>query len=331
MIADVFRPPPLLDPTRARYKDWLHLNVFDHASGMIGLFNGSLHGPPDDDRSCILGTALVHHPDYGWVGNTEVGGYEGTALGVASVALHDTAIALEPDGRVRASVAMPRDALHARCAGRPLAPSLDIELPLPFGDGWISWRVVPALSLQGDVSLGERTLPLDGAAGYHDHNWGRWRWGDDLGWEWGAFAAVEHGPVIVVTRTTDRAHRLLNPALLTVDAGPLRRTFSGGQVEMTTAGRLQERLRRLPGALAALHESRRSTGLPSNMVVRADDGWSRVDLRFTARAAAQLIAAEPTSRGYSFIHELVGTFTARWEAAGTAHRIEGLGVFEYVC
>jgi threonine dehydratase len=29
VITDALRPPPPLDPTRAAYKDWLHLNVFD--------------------------------------------------------------------------------------------------------------------------------------------------------------------------------------------------------------------------------------------------------------------------------------------------------------
>lgn len=331
MIGDVFRPPPLLDPSRARYKDWLHLNVFDHASGAVGLFNGSLHGPPEDERSCIVGTALVHHPDCGWVGNTEVGGYEASAVGIASVALHDTAIALEADGLVRASATMPRDALHARLAARPQTAALDIDLPLPLGDGWISWRVVPVLSLEGEISLGGRAIALEGAVGYHDHNWGRWRWGDDLGWEWGAFVSGDNGPVIVVTRTTDRAHRMLSAPFVTVDSGPVRRSFSGRQVGMRTSGRCDARLRRLPGALAALHESRRSIRLPAQLAVGAHDGWSRLDLQFTARAAAQLIAAEPTTRGYSFIHELVGTFTARWESGGRARQIEGLGVFEYVC
>ena len=76
MIDDALRPPPLTDPDVQAYKDWLHLNVFDHASGAVMLFNGSLHGAPADRRARTIGTALVHLPDGRWMATSSFAAFK---------------------------------------------------------------------------------------------------------------------------------------------------------------------------------------------------------------------------------------------------------------
>jgi len=53
--------------------------------------------------------------------------------------------------------------------------------------GWLSGYVVPVISggLSGALDAGGRAVPLDGATGYHDHNWGFWR---GVSWQWGQVA-----------------------------------------------------------------------------------------------------------------------------------------------
>jgi hypothetical protein len=55
--------------------------------------------------------------------------------------------------------------------------------------GWISGYVVPVLSgpVSGTLSSGALRVSLDGATGYHDHNWGFWQ---GVSWQWGQ---VSHG------------------------------------------------------------------------------------------------------------------------------------------
>ena len=330
-MPDTLRPPPPLDPARARYKDWLHLNVFDHAGGSVGLFNGSLHGAPEDARSRVIGTALVHHPALGWLGNTEVAGFDTGVVTARGIALAQVAVALAPSGgTVHAAATFAGDGVVASLAATPQSAPLDVDLPLPFGEGWISWRVVPSLALEGRLSLGGDPCDLGRATAYHDHNWGRWRWGDDVGWEWGAFASAGDGETIVVSRTTDREHSTRGPALVTIDRAGRRRAFAGSQADVTCAGRFDGRLRRIPGALAALHGDRAHPSLPERVVVSARDGFDALELTFTVRAAAQLVAAEPTRRGYSFIHELVGAWQARRRGISGSYDSAGLGVFEWV-
>jgi hypothetical protein len=50
--------------------------------------------------------------------------------------------------------------------------------------GWLSGYVVPVLSgeVTGVLRVGTRDVSLEGATGYHDHNWGFW---EGVTWQWG--------------------------------------------------------------------------------------------------------------------------------------------------
>jgi hypothetical protein len=330
-MLDALRFPGLFDTQAGAYKDWFHVNLFDHASGAVGLLNVSLHGAPEDERSRAGGAALLHLPGTGWLGNTEMTGLAEARIGLSSLSLAGMAIALPGAGLLLASAHLPDDGLDLRLTAAARTLPLDVERQVPFGSGWISWRVLPRLAVvEGSLRAGAHTLDLAAASVYHDHNWGRWHWGDDAGWVWGAFLAPAPGPCFVVSQVSDRSHRHFGASHLTVDAGGTRRTFRGPAVEVAGDGALDARLRRLPGALAALHQDRRSPRLPARVRVSAGDGFDRVALDFRPRAAAQLIAADPVVPGYGFLHEMVGEFTATGHVGGTELGCAGLAVFEYV-
>ena len=331
MSVDVLRPPPFLDATAPAYKDWLHVNVFDHATGAVGIFNASLHGAPTDERSRAVGTALVHLPELGWVGNTEVLSLGEADVGTTSIGLEHVAVATDPSSRtVLVSAQLAGDALEAGITATARTRPIDIALHYPFGPGWIAWYAVPQLSVTGGMVVGGHRIDLSSATAYHDHNWGRWHWGADIGWEWGACASTGRDVSVVVSRATDRAHSTSTGTMLVADAGGLRRTFPAGTVRITYEGRFAEPLRRLPGALAALHQDRIAPRLPARIVVHADDGVDRVEVSVYPRAAAQVIAGDPSRRGYGFIHEIVGACTMTCRIDGREHEAQGLAVFEYV-
>jgi hypothetical protein len=81
-------------------------------------------------------------------------------------------------------------------AGDPVTGTLVLDVPpgrsLPpatirGANGWITGYAVPALSgtFSGELRVGRDAIRLDGAAGYHDHNWGFWR---GVTWQWGQVA-----------------------------------------------------------------------------------------------------------------------------------------------
>jgi hypothetical protein len=326
---DGLRPPAPGDPSADAYKDWLHLNVLDHASGAVGLVNVSLTGDPADPRSRAAGTALLHVPGHGWAGNLEALGFAEARIGPAAIGLEHVALAVDyAAGTVAASAHFEDEGFALDVRTESLVPAFSIEEPLPLGPGWFSWYAVGRLSVAGQASVDGRVLRLESASAYHDHNWGRWHWGDDLGWDWGAFVAPHPGPAVILIRVTDRAHETAHPPALVVHLDGRRRTFSGPRIEIEERGRLTTRLRRVPGSLAALHSDRADPELPATITLRADDGFDRLQIEFEARAAAQVIAADPVVRGYGFIHELVGEFRCEGRIAGDELASEGLGVVE---
>ena len=329
MALDAPRAPSALDPLAGLYKDWLHLNLFDPASGLIGLVNVAAHGAPGDPHARAVGAALVHVPGHGWAGNLEAMALDDASFGERGIGLRSVAIGLDAM-TVLASARLPQDGLELTVTARATTAPLTVPLRLPLGDGWISWSAVSHLAVEGDATVAGRTISLDGCDAYHDHNWGRWRWGDDIGWRWGCFLAPGGDPSFVIGRTYDRLHRAGGRPVLLVHSGGQRRMFTGSSVRIDTAGTLDARPRRLPGALAALHVDRARPALPAEVHVDVDDARGRVRLRFRAAAAAQVITAEPGERGYGFIHELPGTFEASGNVGGTAIEAEGLGIYEHV-
>jgi hypothetical protein len=115
-----------------------------------------------------------------------------------------------------------------------------------------------------------------------------------------------------------------------VDHDGMRRTFTGARAELTWHGPSVSPTRRIPGALAALHEDRRRPEVPANLRVLARSGPDTVDLVFAGRAMAQLILADPVVVGYSFLHEISGRFEAGGRLAGRSFRLDGLGIVEWL-
>ena len=325
---DRLRPPPTLDLRAPAYKDWLHLNVFDHAAGMVTLFNASLHGDPDDPRSLAVGTVVAADLEGELAAEVVVADIDDAVVSPTSIGVGDLlTVSLDGD-RVEVTARLPAGRGEVAVEMVPTAPPIIAETPVRFGSGWIAWRASPRGMVEGSWVDGGRGGPMDRLAAYHDHNWGRWHWGDDAGWEWAALLA-EDGATIVLTHTTDREHRTGSPVVLAVFDGAVRR-FPGGTVSVGHHGHFAGDLVRLPGAMAALHGGRLQPRLPELVGVVADDGIDRIEVELAPVHGCQLITADPVVPGYGFIHELMGRFTYRGRVDGAAISGSGLGVFEYV-
>ena len=328
---DFLRPPTPSDPTARAYKDWFHLNFFDLKTGLVGLVNVSLHGPPDDRRSRAVGVALTAELAQGWCGGIEIAGFSTAGIEFQALSLETVSLSVAPDqNALHASVRRAEDGLSLSVVATPLTRPFSYDLHAPFGSGWISWSVLPMLKLMGELKSDERTISLNDAIGYYDHNWGRWFWGDDAAWEWGAFVLAEPGAIVVFARACDKAHRHYGEVHLTLIPSAGGHTMQFTRVSVRLSGRLSQPERRIPGALAAIHPDRRRPGLPGVVEITASNGVDELYLRFDAETSAQLILAEPTRPGYAFINELVGRCRLSANIDGAQIASEGLGVFEYV-
>jgi hypothetical protein len=187
--------------------------------------------------------------------------------------------------------------------------------------------VVPRLRAEGWATIPGEPVDYGYLCAYHDHNWGRWHWGENIGWDWGSFQSPNKAS-IVLAHTTDAAHQRTGPACLIVDIDCGRRIFTGGRVRLSWSRPDLRPTRRFPGALAALRADRAGTRVPRELHVVANDGSDSVELQFVAESAAQLILADPVLVGYSFLHEMVGTFVAQGQVNGGVFETRGLAVVE---
>ncbi|HHI70221.1 MAG TPA: hypothetical protein ENJ91_04410 [Rhodobacteraceae bacterium] len=322
--------PPPADPTARAYKDWLHLNVFVPQDGIVALINTSLHSSPADARARAVGVALGSGPEGEWAGGIEICGLTDARIEPQAVFLSTVSISAAQDqSALLASVRRPEDGFVADLQARPLLPHIGLELQSAFGSGWIGWAVMPVMELSGHLELGGRKIPLKGALGYHDHNWGRWLWGEDVAWEWGTFVLADR-TVIVFARSCDRLHDAPGMPHVFLVQGERVFQFAPERVEIILENRMIQPQRRLPGALAAVHPDRAMPDLPGRVTLRGESPDAMFELEFTARSAAQLILAEPTAPGTSYINEISGTCSFIGQIKGAPVRETGMGIFEYV-
>jgi hypothetical protein len=89
-----------------------------------------------------------------------------------------------------ASESAPTSAASALTGEIALDAAPDRSLPpavIHGAHGWLSGYVVPVLSgaFHGVLRVGGDEVSVEGAAGYHDHNWGFW---EGVRWQWGQVA-----------------------------------------------------------------------------------------------------------------------------------------------
>jgi hypothetical protein len=332
LATDYIRSPSPLDLAASAYKDWLHVNVFLPEAGIVAIVNTSLHGDPLSPSALAVGTCLVHrrHSLPGLAAEVDVRerSSPGVAIGASSIDVVGTARIGLGDGEYLTAVGRAEGA-HLELSAMPAAEPIEAELPVPFGSGWIAWRAMPRLELDGWLTFGGTRFSLASAIGYHDHNWGRWYWGDDIGWQWGTFPSAASSATLTIARRTDRQHRTGEP-IARLQAGRRCKDFPRGTVSVRYSGLLDRPLRRLPGAMAALRCDRQRPNLPSRVTVRVDDGFDRVEVVFDVDDAVQLITGDPARPGQTFIHELMGRFQMSGWLGGERLEAHGVGVFEHV-
>ncbi|NOD88202.1 MULTISPECIES: hypothetical protein [unclassified Ruegeria] len=327
---DALRPPALSDPTAAAYKDWFHLNVFLPNTGRVVLINLSLHGPPWDARGRAVGTALASGTDGDWIGGIEIASFAESAVDTQAVFLSTISMAVTRDGKtLHAKVARPEDGFEADLIARPVLPAGALDLTAQFGSGWIGWSAVPVLSISGTLILDGKAVSLENARGYHDHNWGRWFWGEDVAWEWGAWV-LSDDITVVAARGTDKAHFNHQPPHVFLVHGRKVHAFLPSQINLSYETVPTRATRRLPGALAAIHPDRRAPDLPRRVTLQAESRTARFELHFEAETVAQLLLADPMRPGSGYINELAGRCHLVASLDRALLRAEGCGVFEYV-
>ena len=328
-----FRRPILSARDAAPHKEWFHFCVL--APGLDLFLNFSAmetDGAGLPRRETARVTILVR-TDEGWDGDVDT-------IPPHQVLIRRSAI----DATLGAS-RMRFDergfTLEASLADRPIALTLTLTpetMPLmrpntPLEEGPIHWLVVPRLAASGTVRVGDREFSVENAPAYHDHNWGRFRWGHDFAWQWGfALPSLAAAPwslafvrLINRARTSDLGH-----GLFLWRRGLQRRIFREGEVSITPRGHFAPaRIAKFPRALALLAPEL-TTDVPRTLEIAAAARGDAVRCRFEAEDLAQVVIPDDGDFGLTVINEVRGRLTMEGTVDGEAVAMEGRSVFEFL-
>ncbi|MCB9756630.1 MAG: hypothetical protein H6713_42480, partial [Myxococcales bacterium] len=179
---DYFRGAPRRRQPSGAHKEWQHFIV--HAPDIHALINFNIIDHAWSERATPRAhvIVLVRALDRaGWDGDVE--------------RFHDGAYAVA-EGRVDARFGANtlrfcdgRYHLHVRSRDRAIRADIELRpVSIPVlsnnqrlaGGRRISWVFVPRLVASGVIWLDGQRYAIESAPAYHDHNWGEFRWGEDL-------------------------------------------------------------------------------------------------------------------------------------------------------
>jgi hypothetical protein len=339
---------PLDDPSSPLdWKDWYHYILLDRESGLRVLVNFSLIGRPSLGEiqttfivtipSEILTPQLRSPTPFSTFGIAFPQPWQREMISRELLHFQGQGINLEINGK-NALIAV-RDegsrSISINFQAIAQATPLLVTEDSPFGSGFIGWGLVPGLEVRGELLIGEQSFTIDkNWFCYHDRNFGRFRWGEDIGWEWlVVFTQCEDGtPVtLVLDQRTNKNHfqRSLPYIFIYVD-NKLSKVFLGDTLnicwEWSSAPTLPLRL---PGVMASLFADR-TLRVPQRLQVQAADEQDQLLLTLDFESMLELVVPDNQTRQYTFIEELTGIATVNVSLKGKTLHSQGLVYAEYV-
>ncbi len=321
----------------ADWKDWYHFVLFDPATRLRALVNVSLAGNLADGeiqvtvlvtRDASDRTAVTH-------GFARSRPWQPGQVTAAPLAIDSDRLRLAFNGsRFVLSLDDPDSRIAIDLVATPEGPPLLVTESSTFGSGFIGWGLVPALHVTGSLSVCGEVRRVDPSwYCYQDHNFGRFRWGEDFGWVWLVAHAREpdgRAITVVLDLRTDRAHRARGlPYLFVHVDGRLGKVFLGPALRIDWAFSPGARLpARLPGALASLWGDR-TVRTPVALSVRARDERDACSIDVVIDAHTEILVPDTLQNRASRIGECAGTTTIRYVREERVVEAAGLAYAEY--
>lgn len=319
---DCLNLPSLHDPEIDLYKEWHHFALFAPEDGALAMANACLLGNPYDASRGTLASTILVHSGGRWHGEVESRGVEVLRASNRGPHLAGRGVRVSYDGdvyRIRMKSDMGDSEVSADL--RPLALHQGGFFTMK-GRGHLGWVFFPRLSASGFFRGGPKRISLRNSLAFHDHNWGRFRWGDPLSWDWGVFLETSgrHPRSLLYYRLYQPEGNEETDMSLFVYAGPnLHDRVFSPRLRVGTHGIYDGRTWKLPGVLAMLHP-RTLAEIPRNIKIKADSVLGPINVDFTPEDAALLIVPNRLAPGESVLCQCPGRIrvTPAW-SGGSGH------------
>jgi len=332
LAASDFLRAPMLGTARPRgFKEWHHFVV--HGRGTRFLINFSLNNEGTDALRIAPRVIVIAH-DERWTGAIER--FAESELDVSAdlgdLTIGGNRMTVRPDG-YRVVIDLPghdiRGELEFTSVSRPFVVNNQ-----PVGDGRMCWLFVPRLRANGWLRIGGQEHRVDDELAYHDHNWGRFWWGDDFGWTWGTILPENprHPWSMVFLQMTDRARlRCLSQALYVWHHDDPAAIFRHAAVTTQSFGSLAGGADcTLPPPMRLLLDGQ-TPAVPQRLEITAQRAGDTVRAEFHSRSYARL--AQPSEMHLdrsTVLCETSGSVRVSGTVKGERVDFVGAGVFEFL-
>lgn len=237
------------------------------------------------------------------------------------------------DGRYRLVVGT--EALACDLRLRPLGlPS--VTSSISFGaERVIHWVVIPRLEASGWVALSGQRLAIRDALAYHDHNWGNFRWGGDLSWEWGFVHPDDPRcpwSTVFVRVSDSRRHRTLSAGALVWNADQLVYAFQNREVDLKFVGdHASAQVFTLP-PLAGFLAPGTAAGIPRRATIEARGAQGeRLQIAYEPDERARIaLPSEVDPFRLALLNETSGAAQVRGSGPAGSFAFDGAAVMEFV-
>jgi hypothetical protein len=331
--SDFLRAPLLATAQPAGFKEWHHFVI--HGAGRRILINFSLTSEASrSGRLRLAPRVIVINHEKRWTGAIER--FDDSDLDVSAdlgtLSIGGNRMIVRPDG-YELEIDLPgqdmRGKLDFASVSRPFVVNNQ-----PVGDGRMSWLFVPKLRADGWLRIGGQEYRVENELAYHDHNWGRFWWGDDFGWTWGTILSQqpENPWSMVFLRMTDRRRLLcLSQALYVWHHDEPAAIFRHAAVQTRSSGRLGRAADcTLPAPMRLLLDGEVSD-VPERVEVEATRAGDAVHAEFRPQSYARLAQPSEVCLDRSTVLcETNGTAKASGSINGEHMDFVGTGVFEFL-
>lgn len=331
--SDFLRTPVLASARPTGFKEWHHFVV--HGRGLQLLINFSLFNEGiDTDRVRLAPRVIVIAHAENWAGALER--FDEEALNVSAdlgeLTIGGSRMTVLPDG-YSVLIDLPDKGIHGELLfSSPSRPY--VVRNEPVGSGRISWLFVPRLRADGWIRIGGEEHRIENDLAYHDHNWGRFWWGDDFGWTWGTIlpAGPEDPWSMVFVQNTDRSRlRYFSQALYVWRHDEPATIFRHAAVRARSEGRLKRAADcTLPPPMRLLLDGE-VPGVPERIDITARRAGNTIHVEFCPHSYARLAQPSEVRLDRSTVLcETGGTTRVRGWINGEDVDFSGTGVFEFL-
>jgi hypothetical protein len=331
-LTDHFRFPTVADAQTDRYKEWYHFCVLGPDVQVIINLNLSSDRRLAEPHTAQVARVILLVREGAWDGDIDTLPQRDVLLDHGQVDLYFGHNSVRfRDGVFDLSIALQNRPIALMLQLRPIALPFLLHNNVPMAEGEINWLVVPRLVCNGTITIGRKVHTLYEAPAYHDHNWGRWLWGQDFAWQWG-FALPAHADIpwsMVFDCLTSRTrNQVLELSLWLWKGTTLHRFFGQREIQVRPTGYLAPaRIPKFPRVMALI-APQYTTEVPRNLHLAAMAGDDHLHGRFEAEDVAQIIIPNEIDLGVTIINEVSGHLELEGKVRSESVGMQGRAIFE---